>query len=706
VADLQREAGNRALSALIEEHRSAARGPSGAPAASVPRGRARRRPIQGSAGEFEGEGLGVTASVERVASMRSEPPVPVQRFESREHRTMGDTGSGGARITLPGGLDVSFGEITALAGDFFGSVAQIQALAGKDGDGSSKAGTRDEIEYALNVKVRKTKSDKDFGSAVRDAVNSRYYALAGTNLTHFTEPRAGDAARSHDELAGARRTVPAGAEGAYGVPKGASIPVTNAGSYRENHLMAIRTAALAGAKGTPLDESLLYEAFGSHFLTDAYSAGHLRTPRAAIGDWWNPKIPMFWTNLQLWMAEVIAKHMNEHSIAGYPLTVQVLYESAQSTLAKVAAKMPALTFGDLISGALHDFDNQKGVDAQVGGAAVKLVGDGEVLDPKGRALAAGVETAEKAAAGVKASLKDVHEAYEMGKAGKDPEAVIASLRLPDGLFRAEQLWPRALPDSDAQQSNARLPWRVATPDQLFADARMREALATFAREKADDLGSSIELEPPLKADKEAALKGAVLDRLRAGEAEVVKILRAVIAYTPGSATGATGGVFGHDKDDDALSYYKKAKTAGALDTLTLDQRKRLVRLVLEGATIGDEETMVADILTSNLSHAPAVIDSVGWRWIWDDLGGKALQRVVDTVGPVYWARRSLDAKKAEVKYHSGGVTTDVAQRLIIVILRTCAGPKEVRAIDSAVGWPGLDWDLTGVYQDEFDRLKR
>ena len=42
---------------------------------------------------------------------------------------------------------------------------------------------------------------------------------------------------------------------------------------------------------------------------------------------------------------------------------------------------------------------------------------------------------------------------------------------------------------------------------------------------------------------------------------------------------------------------------------------------------------------------------------------------------------------------------------MIAILRTCT-PDEARQIDDEVGGiAGLSWDLTGVYQEEFDRLK-
>jgi hypothetical protein len=320
---------------------------------------------------------------------------------------------------------------------------------------------------------------------------------------------------------------------------------------------------------------------------------------------------------------------------------------------------------------------------------------------------AGVPTAEKAAAGVKASLQEVHDAFAAGASGSTPAAAMAAIRLSDGLFRAEQLWPRALADNDPQQTNPSRNWQVAAPEDLFADARMRAALTHFAHEKAATLGSQVTLKPPLKADKQLALKEAVLDRLTGDEASVIGVLRAVINYTPGSATGETGGVLGHDEDDDAVSYYLQAKAKGALGSLTLIQRKRLVRLVLGGSTTGTEDTLVSDLLTTaQPADAKAVLDDVGWRWVWDDLSGGDLERVVDRVGPAYWATKSQAQKRAEIAFLASGRTSGISQRAIIMILRTCATSAEVRAIADSFAWPGLDFDLTDGYQDEFDRLKK
>ena len=625
----------------------------------------------------------------------------IQRFEANEHKEMGDQGSadnkGNAqKIKLgkaPDQLEVTFGDITAMAGDFFGSVQEIHNLAEVPGDGKSQAGTMDEIKYVLYVKVRKTQQDKDYGEAVIKAVTGRYYSLAGNNVTHFTNPDAGDDKLSFEEKANKRKD---------------GKTINNAGSYRENHLSAIEEAVKAGKEGTPLDNAMLYEAFASHFLTDAHSSGHLRTERQGIKDWWDKRIPMFWLNLKWWMAESIAKHLNDNSNIAGIATVQILWEQARQTLDQVVSGkgIPDLTFGDAISGALHDIDNEEGVMAQVGDEVVKLVGDGQILDNKDRALVVGVDTAKKAHAGVKASLKDVHDAYAAGKGGEsDGKKVAASLKLADGLFRAEQLWPKALPDSDPAQTNKTINWQVNTAEELFKDPRMKQALAHFANEKADTLGAEISLDPPLKEEKTKAMKESVLDQLKSGPDRVVTVFREIINYTPGSATGELGGVGGHDTDDNAVEYWDEAKKKNAMPTLTLLQRKKLLKDVLDGVTIGEENQMVLDLLTSNDSQVKATVDHVGWRRVWDKLWGDDCKKFIRHCGPIYWKSESFNSKKLEVQYLADGRTNDIAQETIIIILRTCT-PDEVRAIDDQVGgWSGLAFDLTGQWDTEFKQMK-
>jgi hypothetical protein len=648
-------------------------------------------------------GVSNQAAARWVARLPQTTDRRLARFESLEHKTMGDTGSGDATMELAPGFNVSFGDVTALAGDYFGSLDEMQKLAKIPGATMApynKPGTVDEVKYALYVEVQKSMKADQFDEKVVNAAKKRYYNLAAKNVSHFSRPDMGDATATQLDLAA----------------KGSA---NNAGSYRANHEKAIEEAVKAGTgMCRPLNQAMLQEGFASHFLTDAFSSGHIRTPRAFVGDWWNPRVPMFWHNLKLWLAENIAWHMNENSIAGYPLTVNFLSHQAISTLEEVMAakSMPDLQFGDALSGALHDWDNEHGVMANVGtGAPVRLFGDGEVLDEKGRKLLQGHETFLLAAAAVKVSIKDVNDAYWAATKGNtDVAAVKASLKTPDQLYKAEQGFPRALPDAQ-QPDNPTQDWMVASVQELFQKPRMRAALTLFAHNKADTLGSEVELDPPLKEAKTDALKWA-LQKLKGDEASVMKVFEQIINYTPGAVTAAIAGdeqgegdltgLFGDTSDDNARDYFNKAKqTPGGLASLSADQRIRLIKLGLDGATTDDDEDMINGLLESNKSHIVPVVDVVGWRRIWDDIDGEECAKFIKIAGEAYWKTQSYSRKRDEVKHLADGRTGERSQELIIVILRTCTG-AEVRRIDDEVGSVmGLSFDLDGIEQDQFDALK-
>ncbi|GAC1361736.1 MAG: hypothetical protein NVSMB32_01170 [Actinomycetota bacterium] len=612
---------------------------------------------------------------------------------------LGDTASGKRDVVLAPGLIVSFGDLTAISGDLFESPEQIRALA-------SDPATVAQVRYALEVKVWKTKQDKDFSPDVGREVNKRYLELAGKNVTHFSNPDVGDEKLSEDEKAKKR--------------SGAGTPMNNEGGYRANHEKAIIYAFVAGQTGDPMDTALLCEGFASHFLTDSYSAGHLRTARAGISAWWNPKVPMFWENLKMWMAEKIAKYIREHPSQLSHLTPQILMEQGQVALMENLEEnqIPDLTFGDAMAGALHDVDNLQGVDATVGAEKVRLVGDGQLVDDKDKEVLAGAATKAKAVAGLKVSLKDLDDAQAAGKGTKagplDSQSVLAKLRTPAGIFRAEQLWPQAIPDASPGQSNKSAPWKVDTIDELFANPAIRKAITRFANEKAATLQDTIHLKGPLGigAIKQEAFLKSVIATLHGDEATVMSAFRDIVDYVPGSVTaspaapqGELGGVKGSDRDDNAVAYYLKAKEKGALTSLSLAQRTKLLVDVLDGATVGNEITMIHDLLASAGTQLKPVLDAIGWARVYSKLYGDDCLRLVRDFGPEYWGASTFEQKKAEVKRLSGGRTNAIGQEAMIVILRTC-GSDEVRKIDKeAGGRMGLSWDLDGHWNKELKVLE-
>ena len=111
------------------------------------------------------------------------------------------------------------------------------------------------------------------------------------------------------------------------------------------------------------------------------------------------------------------------------------------------------------------------------------------------------------------------------------------------------------------------------------------------------------------------------------------------------------------------------------------------------------------MLRAKPSDIANVINIVGWRRLWDKIDGEECRQFIQIAGHEYWKTQSYSRKREEVKFLADGVTGERSQELIIVILSTCTG-AEVRRIDDEVGGMlGLSYDLDGVEQDQFDRLK-
>ena len=511
---------------------------------------------------------GIFVQMSGLGAQASSGARAIQRFESREHKHLGDEGTrteqGQTRmVELAPNYFASFGDLTAMCGDYFESVAQIRTLAARAGQGG---GTREEIEYVRAVHVLgDAAAENRYSAGARQAVMDRYYRLAGNNSSHFTEPN--------------------------GRPERSSL--NNAGNYRDNHENAITAAVSAAAAGQSIDSALLCEGFASHFLTDAYAAGHVRTERISISAWWNPKVPMFWTNLKLFIAEEMAKFINDNTTLAGILTVQQLWGKVRASID--AKNLPTLTFGDLVSGAVHDYDNEHGVATQHG----RLVGDAQLRDAEGRAVRdprtkervdGALETENLAIAAVRASVADVERAFAQGRT--QPVATVRTGLQVDGQYAAERLWPTARPASE--QAVPRPPWQQPDVNTLMAEPTMRAALEIFAREKAASLNAAMTFEDQTgvsAALQQRAFRTRITDPLAATP---IPMLRRLIDYTP--STG--GGVGGHDTDDNAMEYVGMARSATAMATLTQPQRTRLIRDMISGICGDEEEQAIIELLSS------------------------------------------------------------------------------------------------------------
>ena len=624
--------------------------------------------------------LAATLGNQAFASLaRSSRQRTLQRFVESEHKLIGDLGSTKGPVVVPPelelapGVKITYGDMVAMGGDWFESVQQITDLAKIPGPGP---GTREEVEYVLTVEIHgKKDKEEDFLETTRKAAKARYYKLAASNPSHFLNPRDGDTSRTTEERVAASES---------GKPMGAGA------NYHSNHRNALIEAARLGQAKQPINGALLLEAFGNHFLTDSFSSGHLRTPRQTLAEEWHAKVPMFFTNFKMFMAERIAKYINDHNWRG-ALTVDTLMFKGEGvfpagSMPTIEAtlrdkQMPPITFGDIVSGALHDYDNQMGVDADVDGKRVKLFGDSQLGKPHG------ADTLRLASEAVRASLDEVEEAYAQGWTPQQ------FLDRNGGLFAAEHMLPHVAPE--LEQDHPQVSWRYDNVNDLLADPLFKKAVAITARDKATELqGIGDDLDAEYTRD---AFNNGFLVKLQGSDDQIAATLQEVIDYTPDTG----GGVGGHVEDSNAEDYFNDVKARGALHTLTLPAKQRLVEHVLTGATLGSEDAMIVELLAANVDDGVKIIKHFGWRWIWDDVDGDDCRDFITKLGPAYWATRDVEAKKREIAWLADGPTSEIEEETIMIILRTCTR-AEVIEIDKAIG---LDWDLDGVEQDEFDRMK-
>jgi hypothetical protein len=100
------------------------------------------------------------------------------------------------------------------------------------------------------------------------------------------------------------------------------------------------------------------EAFSNHFLTDAFSAGHIRTPRGEIQRHWSGLYPNFSNNLVQTISCYMASYINDRDRIGYAATVDLLAGQIAPVITQMAgSRLSAFSIGDLLSKVMHDADN-------------------------------------------------------------------------------------------------------------------------------------------------------------------------------------------------------------------------------------------------------------------------------------------------------------------------------------------------------------
>jgi hypothetical protein len=571
----------------------------------------------------------------KAGPSRSAPAV--QRWTAKEHRDLGNEGSGKRMVELAPGYEIPFGEVNALA-DHFANMAQMRTFAKK----AKGPESREEIEYARMWKGFIPKRNGIWKNEdIKKAQEGRYFTLAGGNVSHFLNSRAGDAKKHPGKRAGdavsylsaSRTTAPPG--GSQG--------------YRMNHVWAICEAVKAGKSGKSIGRAMALEAFGSHFLTDAFSAGHVRTERAGIKQYWDAKLPMFPYNMLHFIATRVAENLGTFQenplVTGTPVIgggTKVL-SKRKGTLGKVARKArksfptdatmrrelgvlkevrklladKKFTFGDVVSLALHDSDNEHGIQATIKGQDVFLLGDGK-LDAKtirifgmpipntgneqGRAFA--VEA-------VKAGVADIERAYKLGQQGKNDKQAIAAL-MKKNLFAPEAYLPKAKPDKDQSKESKTVFWKTASAADLLADEDFGTAVSSFMTGQYTTLAK---VASSLPKEQQTAFEKGVLADLREPNKHI-PLLRKIVDYVPNDSGNVRWEAEG------AAAYYNKAKRTGkdgaGAKSLTYQQRYKLMAKLIHHPYSTHELWGVLD--TAPEWQARALIMAFGWDMLNKKIG--------------------------------------------------------------------------------------
>lgn len=331
----------------------------------------------------------------------------LQRFVGWEHERLGNAGSiaqcrngdpsqcrtSPIVIQVAPGVALTWGQIVALAGDEFETVEELQNFAaaagpGGVGDDATRGRLRAAMQHDLDARPSGVNAIPsgifDGGAGARSANESHFTELAFHNLDHFPDQgRATDAWRNH-------------------------------------HHRAVVEALEAGrnAPGRSINQAYLYEAFGDHFLTDCFSAGHIRTPRTRIYNWydavWKPRAKegVKWFLLAQYLQhQVISPERMLELVRQFSPTLNSALDLLFSKLT------PALS--GAVSGTIHDYEGDHGVQVTAPitfGVSWTTYGDDSLPGATGRPAGQTSGTAESlAAAAIGVARNHIDIAFEVGR---------------------------------------------------------------------------------------------------------------------------------------------------------------------------------------------------------------------------------------------------------------------------------------------------
>lgn len=431
----------------------------------------------------------------------------VQRFVEREHKAIGDEGSGGASYQFLG-LELTHGDLVMLNGDHF-APDDLKLLVNIFSPVPGQTpGTQDEIFYVLFTELgtsdpRFAPGGKwagwahcKFSDTVKKSVEGRYYTLAAHNDAHFANPRG---------------------------PGSAGSPGSADGTYRRMHEAALKKAYDAGRNGENVSPALEWEAMGQHFLTDSFASGHLSTPRTSISEYWNTLYPKFGQQFLHKVAHDVAVQLGQDATGlSDTIPVSVIEGKAKEMIVEKLGAKPLPRLGDIIGLTAHAADNRDGLRvANDLNWHWQAHGDHK-LEPSDDPNLADVPTQMRVAApactmsnrnvavtAVQLGIEEVKRAYALGKDSANPpmspEAMLQRIRQhPTGLAKAgEKYSPEQLmPSVDATgPDQGTLNWKVKDLAALWMTQIRSTAPQTYGDFIAKDMNPGGEMGDELDAIK-------------------------------------------------------------------------------------------------------------------------------------------------------------------------------------------------------------
>jgi len=204
-------------------------------------------------------------------------------FEYMEHSYIGDSikltlangepvAASSHKFQLPNGLVLTYGQINALAGDFYGTYDPIS-------DGKSDRDRYTRFVAAYNTLAlrspRQPKEANDILAVLQSEVNAVNDAL----IIHM------DPSIAYSKLPDVTTKLEIITYGRSGIPGYIGLAQINwdhfgddaRTAYNAGHATAIREAIDGDLEG-----AYTQNAFADHFLEDSFSSGHLRTPRRLL----------------------------------------------------------------------------------------------------------------------------------------------------------------------------------------------------------------------------------------------------------------------------------------------------------------------------------------------------------------------------------------------------------------------------------------